>query len=95
MQMNRPRGADAARTELRAVWRASSDTNSQRELNGRIAREKVCEKGRSLTSAQTKHPLPDGEHFISIKEADTEPITRMNVVLNWFEELTQKVPVEN
>ena len=41
------------------------------------------------------HPLPDGEHFIAIKWANPEPITRMNVALNWFEELKQKVPVEN
>jgi len=37
---------------------------------------------------------PDGQHFIaSFTENKTEPpITRLNVVLNWFDELKRRVP---
>ena len=35
---------------------------------------------------------PDGEHFIVNKEGTPTRFTRMNVVLNWFEELQRKVP---
>jgi hypothetical protein len=37
---------------------------------------------------------PDGRHFIaSLLENPTEPqVTRLNVVLNWFDELKRRVP---
>jgi len=30
---------------------------------------------------------PDGERFVLIKDEERQPLTRINVVLNWFEEL--------
>ena len=33
--------------------------------------------------------MPDGQRFLMIKE---EPLTHVNVVLNWFEELKRLVP---
>ena len=38
---------------------------------------------------------PDGQHFIMAKfdELPDQRVTRLNLVLNWFEELKQKVPV--
>jgi eukaryotic-like serine/threonine-protein kinase len=39
---------------------------------------------------------PDGQHFIMIEEATKQPpITHLNVVLNWFEELKQRVPTKS
>lgn len=35
---------------------------------------------------------PDGERFAIIKPGERQPLTRINVVLNWFEELQRKVP---
>ena len=36
---------------------------------------------------------PDGQKFLMIKASDQESApTQINVVLNWFEELKQKVP---
>lgn len=35
---------------------------------------------------------PDGERFIIIKPGEPQRLTRINVVLNWFEELQRKVP---
>lgn len=37
---------------------------------------------------------PDAKNFIMIKRGESPPLTRMTVVLNWFEELKQKVPVK-
>jgi Tol biopolymer transport system component len=40
---------------------------------------------------------PDGKRFLMIKKADTAAAgipRKINVVLNWFEELKQRVPVE-
>ena len=39
--------------------------------------------------------MPDGKRFVVLQSTQGEPITRMNAVFNWFEELKQKVPVEN
>ncbi len=37
---------------------------------------------------------PDGQRFIMIERVKSETITRqINIVLNWFEELTERVPV--
>ncbi len=42
---------------------------------------------------------PDGERFLLIKRDENDPVSRrvthLNVVLNWFDELKQRVPVEN
>jgi serine/threonine-protein kinase len=38
---------------------------------------------------------PDGERFIIIKPGERQRLTRMNVVLNWFEELQRRVPTKN
>lgn len=35
---------------------------------------------------------PDGERFAIIKPSEGQHLTRINVVLNWFEELRRKVP---
>jgi len=34
---------------------------------------------------------PDGEHFLAMAPR-REPVTQLNVVLNWFKELNQRVP---
>ena len=37
--------------------------------------------------------LPDGQHFVMIQnEREASPVTHLNVILNWFEELTRLVP---
>ena len=37
----------------------------------------------------------DGQRFLMLKPAEqAESATQINVVLNWFEELKQKVPTE-
>ncbi len=39
---------------------------------------------------------PDGPRFLMIKESEEElTATQINVVLNWFEELTRLVPTDN
>ena len=36
---------------------------------------------------------PDGQRFLMVKPIEQEqPTAQINVVLNWFEELKQKVP---
>jgi eukaryotic-like serine/threonine-protein kinase len=35
---------------------------------------------------------PDGQRFLMIKASDETPASQINIVLNWFEELKQKVP---
>jgi hypothetical protein len=36
---------------------------------------------------------PDGQRFIMIERVKSETTTRqINIVLNWFEELTERVP---
>jgi hypothetical protein len=36
---------------------------------------------------------PDGQRFMMLEESVKQPpTTRLNVVLNWFEELKQRVP---
>jgi hypothetical protein len=37
---------------------------------------------------------PDGQRFLMVKSSEQEAAapTQINVVLNWFEELKQKVP---
>jgi hypothetical protein len=35
---------------------------------------------------------PDGQRFLMLKPSEQAAPTQINVVLNWFEELKQKVP---
>jgi hypothetical protein len=37
---------------------------------------------------------PDGKRFLMLKEAEAEASRKINIVLNWFEELKQKAPVK-
>ena len=37
---------------------------------------------------------PDGQRFLMIKGNDETPATQINIVLNWFDELKQRVPAE-
>ena len=37
---------------------------------------------------------PDGEHFVMIRHEPEAIPDRINIVLNWFDELRQLVPVE-
>ena len=41
--------------------------------------------------------IHDGQRFLMIKESEEqeEAPTQINVVLNWFEELKQRVPTRN
>jgi hypothetical protein len=36
---------------------------------------------------------PDGRRFLMIKDAATEQVTQINVVVNWFDELKRRVPL--
>ncbi len=39
---------------------------------------------------------PDGQRFVMVKASGNEnPLTQINVVLNWFEELKRLVPTDN
>ncbi len=40
-------------------------------------------------------PTPDGQRFLIVKRGEESLPTQMNVVLNWAEELKQKVPTGN
>ena len=35
----------------------------------------------------------DGQHFLMVRENETEPSRQLNVVVNWFAELKRRVPV--
>ena len=45
-----------------------------------------------MTGAQSYDVSADGRRFLVLEriEPDTAPVTHLNVVLNWFEELRQK-----
>ena len=43
-------------------------------------------------AAATYDVSADGQRFVMIKEEQTSSATQINIVLNWFEELKQKVP---
>jgi hypothetical protein len=36
----------------------------------------------------------DGERFLMIQVPETEPVTELNVVFNWFEELKRLLPTD-
>ena len=43
----------------------------------------------------TNDVMPGGHRFVFVKEsAEKLAVTQLNVVLNWFEELKQNVPVQ-
>ena len=48
----------------------------------------------SATAAARNYDVsPDGQRFLMVKtEVQEQSASRINVVLNWFEELKQKVP---
>ncbi|HKE28937.1 MAG TPA: protein kinase [Bryobacteraceae bacterium] len=51
--------------------------------------------GRVFESKQTWDVTPDGERFLVINAPDNEETSvKMQVVVNWFEELRRRVPVE-
>jgi serine/threonine-protein kinase len=37
---------------------------------------------------------PDGQRFLMIREPEAEPVTELNVVFNWFEELKRLAPTD-
>jgi Tol biopolymer transport system component len=47
-----------------------------------------------VVGGQSYDVAPDGRRFLVLEpaERDTAPVTHLNVVLNWFQELKQKVP---
>ena len=49
----------------------------------------------SISTLANYDVTPDGQRFVMIKESEEqqEAATQINVVLNWFEELKQRVPV--
>ena len=38
--------------------------------------------------------MPDGKRFFMVRAADVAPVHEIRVVLNWFEELKQLVPID-
>ena len=40
-------------------------------------------------------PTPDGERFLMVKRGEEAMPNQINVVLNWAEELEQKVPTDD
>ena len=63
--------------------------------------EKLFEGAYSRLIGQMWDLSPDGKRFLMIKPVETtggEPVTgaprKINIVLNWFEELKEKVPLE-
>jgi len=50
---------------------------------------------RAFESKQTWDVTPDGERFLVINAPDNEETgVKMQAVVNWFEELRRRVPVE-
>jgi len=48
-------------------------------------------------SSQESHPWDissDGKRFLMMKESGTEASRKINIVLNWFEELKERVPID-
>ena len=37
---------------------------------------------------------PDGDRFVVVTSSDWDPITELNLVFNWFEELKRLVPTD-
>jgi len=60
-------------------------------------RPKMLFEGQYVPSLATMHNYdvsPDSQRFLMVKDSEQAPLTtQINVVLNWFEELKQKVPI--
>ena len=62
-----------------------------------VGRPQMLFQGRYLTKvfpqlATAYDVAPDGQRFLMIKESEEDTSGTINVVLNWFEELKQRVP---
>ena len=76
--------------------------NGTKMMAVEVSLEPVFKAGRPKLLFEDKHLAdmdnqfwqitPDGERFVMIKPGKRQPLTRINVVLNWFEELQRKVP---
>jgi Tol biopolymer transport system component len=44
----------------------------------------------AMISIQSYDATPDGQRFLVLEPVEQEPVTHLNVVLNWFEELKRK-----
>jgi len=38
---------------------------------------------------------PDGQRFVMVKAGEQAPLTQIQVILNWFEELKRLAPTDN
>jgi hypothetical protein len=47
----------------------------------------------SNSGATNYDVTPDGQRFLMIKATEEEVAGQINVILNWFEELKERVPV--
>ena len=43
-----------------------------------------------MIGSQSYDVSPDGQRFLVLEPVEQEPVTHLNVVLNWFEDLKQK-----
>ena len=43
-----------------------------------------------MIGGQSYDVAPDGQRFLVLEPIEQEPVTHLNVVLNWFEEVKQK-----
>ena len=43
-----------------------------------------------MIGGQSYDVAPDGQRFLALEPIEQEPVTHLNVVLNWFEEVKQK-----
>jgi Tol biopolymer transport system component len=60
-----------------------------------VSKPRMLFEGRYLSTPATfpnYDVSPDGQHFLMLKPSEQAARTQINVVLNWFEELKQKVP---
>ena len=69
------------------------EVNTQPNFAG--GKPRVLFQGQYLSSFPTRSNYdvsPDGQRFLMLKPVEQAAPTQINVVLNWFEELKQKVP---
>ena len=77
--------------------------NGGKMLSASISSQPVFTAGRPQVlfagtfHARTSNPAyavtRDGQHFLMVKQTDTESPRQIDIVLNWFEELKRRVPV--
>jgi protein kinase-like protein/WD40 repeat protein len=48
---------------------------------------------RARNSEWSFAPLPDGQHFVVVKADSQEPVREIRLLLNWFDDLKQRVPI--